>query len=58
MSLPLEPKPTPRPEAQRFQRQNRIAHRQDFLRVQRDGKRVQTRHFVIMLLPCAGNASE
>jgi ribonuclease P protein component len=51
MSLPLEPRPTPQPAAQRFQRENRILRRQDFLRVQRDGKRVQTRHFVIMLLP-------
>ena len=51
MSLPPEPKPTPQPEAQRFLRTSRILHRQDFLRVQRDGRRVQTRHFVIMLLP-------
>jgi ribonuclease P protein component len=32
-------------------RSARIRKRPDFLRVQNGGKRVQTRHFVIMLLP-------
>jgi len=37
--------------AQRYRRSDRILTRTDFLRVQREGKRVHTPHFVIMVLP-------
>jgi ribonuclease P protein component len=37
--------------AQRYRRTDRILRRADFLRVQREGKRVHTPHFVIMVLP-------
>lgn len=37
--------------AECFPRADRILSRSDFLRVQRDGKRVHTPHFVIMVLP-------
>jgi ribonuclease P protein component len=36
--------------AQGFRRADRILSRTDFLRVQREGKRVHTPHFVIMVL--------
>jgi ribonuclease P protein component len=41
------------PPAQRYRRTDRILSRTDFLRVQREGKRVHTPHFVIMVLPAA-----
>lgn len=37
--------------AENFPRADRILSRKDFLRVQRDGTRVHTPHFVIMVLP-------
>jgi ribonuclease P protein component len=37
--------------ALRHRRTDRILSRTDFLRVQREGKRVHTPHFVIMVLP-------
>ena len=37
--------------AEGLRRADRIRSRTDFLRVQRDGKRVHTRHFVIMVWP-------
>jgi ribonuclease P protein component len=39
--------------AERFPRAERILRRTDFLQVQREGKRVHTPHFVIMLQPGA-----
>lgn len=37
----------------RFPRTHRLRRRGDFLRVQRDGARVHTRHFVVVVLPRA-----
>jgi ribonuclease P protein component len=37
--------------AEGFSRADRIRSRTDFLRVQREGKRVHTPHFVIMVMP-------
>jgi ribonuclease P protein component len=36
-----------------FPRRNRLLRRADFLRVQSQGKRVHTPHFVVMVLPAA-----
>jgi ribonuclease P protein component len=43
--------PAPAPGSQGYRRADRILSRTDFLRVQREGKRVHTPHFVIMVLP-------
>ena len=40
--------------AEGFSRADRIRSRTDFLRVQREGKRVHTPHFVIMVMPGQG----
>ena len=39
--------------AQTFPRVDRLLRRAEFLRVQREGKRVHTPHFVVMVLPAA-----
>lgn len=36
---------------ERFPRTHRLCRRQDFLRVQREGTRVHTRHYVIVVMP-------
>jgi ribonuclease P protein component len=41
----------PPPSDQRFPRTHRLCRREDFLRVQREGTRVHTRHYVIVVLP-------
>jgi len=43
--------PSGSPES--FPRVDRLLRRAEFLRVQREGKRVQTPHFVVMVLPAA-----
>jgi ribonuclease P protein component len=49
----MSPPPHSEPDVPRatLPRSDRIQSRPDFLRVQRGGKRVQTPHFVIMLMP-------
>ena len=37
--------------SERFPREHRLRRREDFLRVQKDGTRVHTRHYVIVVLP-------
>lgn len=38
-------------EDQRFPRAHRLRRREEFLRVQRTGRRVHTKHFVLVVLP-------
>ena len=38
---------------ERFRRVDRVLRRAEFLRIQREGKRVHTPHFVVMVLPAA-----
>ena len=41
-----------------FGRDSRLRRRAQFLRVQRQGKRVHTAHFVVVLLPCGAPDGE
>jgi ribonuclease P protein component len=43
----------PSGSSERFRRVDRLLRRAEFLRIQREGKRVHTPHFVVMVLPAA-----
>jgi ribonuclease P protein component len=43
----------PSSSGERFRRVDRLLRRAEFLRIQREGKRVHTPHFVVMVLPAA-----
>ena len=45
---------SPAPSGYRFPRTARLLRRSDFVRVQGKGRRVHTQHFVILLVPNAG----